>query len=108
MCEEINLRSIIPSPIGLSFVGSVEDLCKQIRTFELNRCLTCCGITSVIMNVISCASFGMFGNVLLDCLVSAHHLSTSCESAKGPGAFPHFIVFTEVINFLSEHSSLIV
>ena len=107
MCEEMNRRRIMPSPIGLSFVGSIGDLCRHIRIFELKRCRTCWGMASVMTSVINCANFGIFGNVLLDCLVSAHHLSTSCESANGPGAFPLLMVFTDVINFLSEHNSLI-
>ena len=40
----------------------------------------------------------MFGYESWFCLVSAHHFSTSCESAKGPVVFPRLI---GLINFIS-------
>ena len=108
MCEEMKRRRISPRPMGRSFVGSVSDLCRHIRILDPKRFWSSVGNLSVMISWMNCESFSMFGYELLSCLVSAHHLRTSCESAKGPGALPLLIVLTEISNFLVEHRSLIV
>ena len=59
-----------------------------------------------MMSFMSLASLSMFGYKSLICLVRDHHFNTSWESAKGPVAFPHFIMLTDFISFLLVQSSL--
>ena len=99
-------RSVSPSPIGLSFVLSVSDLCRHISILQPNKCLISRGIWFVMMSFMSLASLSMFGYESFVCLVRAHHFKTSWESAKGPVAFPRLIMLTDFISFLLVQSSL--
>ena len=49
----MNRRSVSPSPIGLSFVLSVSDLCRHISTLQPNKCLISRGIWFVMMSFMS-------------------------------------------------------